>query len=72
MSHIEHVWGALDRHVRQCVPVPANIQQLQTVVEEEWDNTGICEQQMRICIPSHVKSIDDGLINLFKLNDFLI
>jgi transposase len=31
MSHIEHVWGALNRHVRQCVPVPANNQQLQTV-----------------------------------------
>ncbi len=24
----EHVWDALDRRIRQCVPVPANIQQL--------------------------------------------
>jgi hypothetical protein len=24
--------------VQQCVPVPANIQQLRTVIEEEWDN----------------------------------
>ncbi len=28
MSHIEHVWDALDRRIRQRVPVPANIQQL--------------------------------------------
>ena len=37
MSPIEHVWDALDRRVRQCVPVPANIQQLCTAIEEEWD-----------------------------------
>jgi transposase len=35
MSPIEHVWDALDR---QSVPVPANIQQLRTSIEEEWDN----------------------------------
>ena len=34
MSLIEYVWDALDRHV----PVPANIQQLRTAIEEEWDN----------------------------------
>ena len=34
MSSIEHVWDALDRRV----PVPANIQQLRTAIEEEWDN----------------------------------
>ncbi len=28
MSPIEHVGDALDRRIRQCVPVPANIQQL--------------------------------------------
>ncbi len=38
MSPIEHVWDALDRHIRQCVPVPANIQQLRTAIEEEWTN----------------------------------
>ncbi len=27
---------ALDRRVRQRVPLPANIQQLRTAVEEEW------------------------------------
>ena len=37
-SPIEHVWDALDWRVRQCVPVLANIQQLCTVIEEEWDN----------------------------------
>jgi hypothetical protein len=38
MSTIEHVWVALDRRVRQRVPVPTNIQQLYTATEEEWDN----------------------------------
>ncbi len=37
-SPIEHVWDALDRRIRQHVPVPANIQQLRTVIEEEWTN----------------------------------
>ena len=37
-SPIEHVWEALDRRVRQRVPVPANFQQLRTAIEEEWDN----------------------------------
>ncbi len=32
MTPIEHVWDALDR------PVPANIQQLCTAIEEEWTN----------------------------------
>ncbi len=35
MSPIEHVWDALDRHIQQRVPVPANIQQLCTAIEEE-------------------------------------
>ncbi len=38
MSPIEHVWDALDRSIRQRVPVPANIQQLRTAIEEEWTN----------------------------------
>ncbi len=39
MSHvIEHVWDALNRRVQQRVPVPANIQQLHTAIEEEWTN----------------------------------
>ncbi len=38
MSPIEHVWDALDRCIRQRVPVPANIQQLRTAIEEEWTN----------------------------------
>ncbi len=38
MSPIEHVWDALDRCIRQRVPVPANIQQLHTAIEEEWTN----------------------------------
>ncbi len=38
MSPIKHVWDALDRRIRQHVPVPANIQQLRTFIEEEWTN----------------------------------
>ncbi len=38
MSPIENVWDAMDRHIRQCVPVPANIQQLRTAIEEECTN----------------------------------
>ncbi len=38
MSPIEHVWDALDRRIRQRVPVPANIQQLRTAIEEDWTN----------------------------------
>ncbi len=38
MSPIEHVWDALDRRIQQRVPVPANIQQLRTTIEEEWTN----------------------------------
>uniref|UniRef100_A0A8C6KUW6 Tc1-like transposase DDE domain-containing protein n=1 Tax=Nothobranchius furzeri TaxID=105023 RepID=A0A8C6KUW6_NOTFU len=35
-SPIEHVWDVLDLRIRQCVPVPTNIQQLHTAIEEEW------------------------------------
>ena len=38
MAPIEHVWDALDRRVRQRVPVPTNIQHLRVAIEEEWDN----------------------------------
>ena len=38
MSPIDHVWDALDQYARQCVPVPANIQQLLTAIEEYWDS----------------------------------
>ena len=37
MSPIEHVWDTLDWRVRQRVPIPANIQQLRTAIEEEWN-----------------------------------
>ncbi len=30
---------AVDWRVQQCVPVPANIQQLRTAIEEEWADT---------------------------------
>ncbi len=33
LSPVEHVWDALDRCIRQHVPVPANIQQLHTAIE---------------------------------------
>ncbi|KAL7873898.1 hypothetical protein SRHO_G00048680 [Serrasalmus rhombeus] len=37
-SPVEHVWDALDRRIRQRVPVPADIQQLHTTIGEEWTN----------------------------------
>ncbi len=45
MSPVEHVWDSLDQRIRQCVPVPANIQQLHTAIEEEWTNS-----MRRICV----------------------
>ncbi|KAK7915359.1 hypothetical protein WMY93_011120 [Mugilogobius chulae] len=38
MSPIEHVWDVLDLRIRQRAPVPTNIQQLHTAIEEEWTN----------------------------------
>jgi hypothetical protein len=38
MSPIKHVWDALDRRVQQRVPVPDNIQQLHTAIEEQGVN----------------------------------
>ncbi len=38
MLPIEQAWDGLDRRIRQRVPVPANIQQLRTAIEEEWTN----------------------------------
>ncbi len=38
MSPIEHVWEALDQHIRQRVPVPANIQHLCTANVDVWTN----------------------------------
>jgi hypothetical protein len=70
MSPIKHVWDALDRCVQQPVPVPANIKQLRAAIEEQQlkrsgttfhvptKNIYICDQQMHIYIPNHVKSID--------------
>ncbi|KAL7857809.1 hypothetical protein AOLI_G00179110 [Acnodon oligacanthus] len=38
MSPTEHDRDALGRHIRLHVPVPANIQQLRTAIEEKWTN----------------------------------
>ena len=38
MLPIGRVWDVLAWHIRQCVPVPTNIQQLRTAIEEEWTN----------------------------------
>jgi hypothetical protein len=59
MSPIEHVWDALDRHVRQRVPVPTNIQQLRTDFEKEWDNipqattNSLTNSMRRRCLTLH-------------------
>lgn len=38
MSPIEHLWDYLDLCIQQRVPLPANIQQIHTALEEEWTN----------------------------------
>ncbi len=59
MSPIEHVWDALDRRIQQRVPVPANIQQLHTVIEEEWTNipqatiSNLINSMRRRCVALH-------------------
>jgi hypothetical protein len=59
MSPIQHVWDALDWRVQQRVPVPANIQQLHTVIEEEWDYipqatiNGLINSMRRRCVGLH-------------------
>ena len=59
MSPIEQVWDALDLRVRQHVPVPANIQQLCTAIEEEWDNipqatiNSLINSMQRRCVVLH-------------------
>uniref|UniRef100_A0A3P9JG58 Transposase Tc1-like domain-containing protein n=1 Tax=Oryzias latipes TaxID=8090 RepID=A0A3P9JG58_ORYLA len=59
MSPIEHVWDALDRRIRQRVPVPANIQQLRTAIEEEWTNIpqatvdNLISSMRRRCVALH-------------------
>jgi hypothetical protein len=55
MSPIEHVCDALDQHVPQRVPVPDNIQQLHTAIEEGLDN-----------IP---QATNDSLINSIALHE---
>ncbi len=59
MSPIEHVWDALDRHIRHRVPVPDNIQQLRTTIEEEWTNipqatiNNLINSMQRRCVALH-------------------
>ena len=59
MSPIEHVWDAMDRHVRQRVPVPTNMQQLCTAIEEEWGNipqatiNSLINSMRRRCVALH-------------------
>jgi hypothetical protein len=55
----ELVWDALDRHVRQRVRDPTNIQQLRTAIEEEWDNipqatiSSLFNSMQRGCVALH-------------------
>ncbi|KAL0182560.1 hypothetical protein M9458_021935, partial [Cirrhinus mrigala] len=56
---IEHVWDALDRRTQQSVPVPSNIQQLRTAIEEEWTNipqatiNNLINSMQRRCVALH-------------------
>ena len=68
MSSIEPVWDALDQRLRQHVLVPADIQQLHTAIEEEWDNipqatiNSLCEGEVSGKWWSH-QVLTDFLIN---------
>ncbi len=56
---IDHVWDALDRRIWQRVPVPTNIQQLRTAIEEEWTNipqatiNNLINSMRRRCVALH-------------------
>jgi hypothetical protein len=56
MSPIEHIWDALDR---QRVPIPTNIQQICTAIEEERDSilqatiNSLINSMRRRCITLH-------------------
>ena len=47
----DHARDTLHRHVWQRVPVPANINQLRTAIEEEWDN--ITQATINRCVMLH-------------------
>uniref|UniRef100_A0A8C8DQ73 Transposable element Tcb2 transposase n=1 Tax=Oryzias sinensis TaxID=183150 RepID=A0A8C8DQ73_9TELE len=59
LSPIEHVCNALDWRIQQRVPVPANIQQLRTAIEEEWTNIpqatidNLINSMRRRCVTLH-------------------
>jgi hypothetical protein len=53
MSPIEPVWDALDLRLRQRVPIPANIQQFCTAIEEVWDN--IPQATINSLINTHIQ-----------------
>jgi hypothetical protein len=54
--------GVLTRHVRQCVAVPADIQQLHTAIAEEWDNI------LQATINSLISSIRRRCVALHEAN----
>ncbi len=62
MSPIEHILDALDRRIRHRVPVPLNIQQLCTAIEEEWTNipqatiNNLINSMRRRCVALHEAS----------------
>ena len=64
MPPIELVWDALEKHVRQCLPVPANIQQLRSAIEEEWDTipqatiNSLINSMWRRCVALHEANTD--------------
>ncbi len=44
---------ALDRRVRQHVPIAANIQQLHTAIEQEWDDIPQATINSMRCVALH-------------------
>ncbi len=64
---------ALDWRVRQRVPIPANVQQLRTAIEEEWafhrPQSTLCERDVSYCMRQMMVTPDTGISE--KVLDFI-
>ena len=65
-TSIEHVWDALDQCTQQRVPVPANIQELCTAIEEEWHNIPQVSDSVQV-FTALVRSIERSQTELIEV-----
>ncbi len=61
MSPTEYVWDASDRCVQQCVPFPANIQQLRKAIKVDEHSTGQNRQPDQFYVKTCRKDTQDKL-----------